>query len=114
MSAADPRTYLLHIRDCCQELLQCRSLREQGAVPVSILFNAVCRNLEIIGEASRKVGTDFRAAHTEIPWREMNDLRNVLIHDYEGADTDLVWAIVERDIPTLLAAVRDVLDAEGR
>jgi uncharacterized protein with HEPN domain len=70
------------------------------------LFNAVCRNLESSARASRKVGADFRAAHTEIPWREMNDLRNVLIHDYEGADPDLVWAIVERDMPTLLAAVR--------
>ena len=43
----------------------------------------------------------------------MNDLRNVLIHEYEGADTDLVWAIVERDIPRLLAAVRDLLAVEG-
>ena len=84
MSSSDPRIYLLHIRDCGEELVQCYGLREQGSVPVSILFNAVCRNLEIIGEASRKVGADFRAAHPAIPWREMNDLRNVLIHEYEG------------------------------
>jgi uncharacterized protein with HEPN domain len=113
MSSSDPRVYLLHIRDCCEELVQCRTLREQGSVPVSILFSAVCRNLEIIGEASRKVGPEFRAAHPAIPWREMNDLRNVLIHQYEGADTDLVWAIAERDIPPLLAAVCVLLEAEG-
>ena len=113
MSSSDPRIYLLHIRDCGEELVQCYGLREQGSVPVSILFNAVCRNLEIIGEASRKVGADFRAAHPAIPWREMNDLRNVPIHEYEGADTDLVWATVERDIPRLLAAVRDLLAVEG-
>ena len=75
-------------------------------MPASILFNAVCRNLEIIGEVSRKIGPEFRAANPEVPWREMNALRNVLIHNYEGADPDLVWAIVERDIPPLLAAVR--------
>lgn len=45
----------------------------------------------------------------EVPWREMNDLRNVLIHQYEGADPSLVWAIVERDIPPLLAVVRSLL-----
>jgi len=73
MTTGDPLTYLLHIRDCCEELVQCVGLREQGGVPVSILFNAVCRNLEIVGEASRKVGADFRAAHPAIPWREMND-----------------------------------------
>ena len=55
----------------------------------------------------------FEAAHPAIPWREMNDLRNVLIHQYEGADTDLVWAVVERDIPRLLTAVRELLEAEG-
>jgi len=113
MNSPDPRIYLLHIRDCCAELVQCLTLREQGGVPASILFNAACRNLEIIGEASRKVGADFRTAYPAIPWREMNDLRNVLIHQYEGADADLVWAIVEREIPLLLAAVRDLLDAEA-
>lgn len=109
MTLPDTRIYLLHIRDCCEELIQCRSLRQQGSVPVSILFNAVCRNLEIVGEASRKIGPEFRAANPEIPWREMNDLRNVLIHNYEGADPDLVWGIVERDIPALLTAVRRLL-----
>jgi uncharacterized protein with HEPN domain len=113
MSSSDPRIYLLHIRDCCEELLQCFQLREQGGVPVSILFNAACRNLEIVGEASRKVGAEFRAAHPAVPWRKMNDLRNVLIHQYQGTDVDLVWAVVERDIPSLLATVRDLLEAEG-
>jgi uncharacterized protein with HEPN domain len=69
----------------------------------------VCRNLEILGEASRKIGPEFRAAHPEIPWREMNDLRNVLIHNYEGADVDLVWGIVDRDVPKLLAAIGSIL-----
>ena len=79
-------------------------------MPSSILLNAACRNLEIIGEASRKVGPEFRAAHPGIPWREMNDLREVLIHNYEGADEDLIWAIVEREIPDLLLAVRRILE----
>jgi len=90
-----------------------RSTR-QGSVPVSILFNAVCRNLEIIGEASRKIGPEFRTANPEVPWREMNALRNVLIHNYEGADPELVWAIVERDIPPLLEAVRRLVGCEGK
>jgi uncharacterized protein with HEPN domain len=114
MTSPDPQVYLLHIRDRCEELIQCRSLREQGTIPVSILFNAVCRNLEIIGEASRKIGPEFRAANAEVPWREMNALRNVLIHNYEGADPELVWAIVERDIPPLLEAVRRLLDGEEK
>jgi len=110
MTTPDPQVYLLHIRDCCEELVQCRGLRDQGSVPISILFNAACRNLEIIGEASRKIGPEFRAANPEVPWREMNALRNVLIHNYEGADPELVWAIVDRDIPPLLEAVRRLVE----
>ena len=114
MTSPDSQVYLLHIRDCCEELVQCRGLKEQGVVPASILFNAVCRNLEIIGEASRKVAPEFRAVNPEVPWREMNDLRNVLIHNYEGTDPELVWAIVDRDIPPLLAAVRRLVGVEGK
>ena len=81
-------------------------------MPARILLDAVCRNLEVIGEASRKIGAEFRAAHSGIPWREMNDLRNVLIHNYEGADPALVWGVVDREIPTILAAVRHLVTEE--
>ena len=78
MVTPDPRVYLLHIRDCCERVIEC------GTTPAHILLDAACRNLEILGEASRKIGPDFRAAHPQVPWREMSDLRNVLIHNYAG------------------------------
>jgi len=109
MRSPDPQVYLLHIRDCCEDLKECVTLRERGGLPPSILFNAACRSLEIIGEASSKIGPEFRAAHLDIPWRKMNDLRNVLIHNYAGVDADMIWGIAERDIPPLLAAVRRLL-----
>jgi uncharacterized protein with HEPN domain len=109
MQAPTPRLYLLHIRDCWNRLRECAALRDQGATPTYILLDAVCRNLEIVGEASRKIGPDFRVAHTQIPWREMNDLRHVLIHNYEGADDDMVWGIVDREIPQVLEAVNELL-----
>ena len=109
MTQADPRVYLLHIRDCCHELVECGRLRDEGVVPTSILFSAVCRNLEVIGEASRKIGPEFRTSHPAVPWREMSDLRNVLIHNYEGADEEMVWAIVQRNIPLLLVEIRRIL-----
>jgi uncharacterized protein with HEPN domain len=110
MKSPDPRVYLLHIRDRCEELAECTKLRAERSVPARILFDAACRNLEIIGEASRKIGPEFRAAHPEVPWRHMNDLRNVLIHHYDGTDTDLIWGIVEHDIPPLLDAVRLLIE----
>ncbi len=112
MPVPDPRIYLRHILDCCERLGECASLRDEGGVSARILLDAACRNLEIIGEASRKIGVEFRTAHPEIPWREMNDLRNVLIHNYEGADPDMVWGIVDREIPAVLAAVGPLVAEE--
>ena len=99
MRSPDPQVYLLHIRDCCEDLKECVTLRERGGLPPSILFNAACRSLEIIGEASSKIGPEFRAAHLDIPWRKMNDLRNVLIHNYAGVDADMIWGIARARHP---------------
>lgn len=74
-------------------------------MPESVIFDAICRNLEIIGEAAGKVEPEFRAAHPEIPWRQMISARNILIHNYDGIEPAIVWAIVERDIPTLVSAI---------
>lgn len=66
-----------------------------------LVQDAVIRNIEIIGEASKRVSDDFKANHSEIPWREMAGMRDKLIHDYMGVDLDVVWRTIEIDIPEL-------------
>jgi uncharacterized protein with HEPN domain len=112
MPAKDPYIYLMHIRDACQSILSYFALVHGPAVPEQMLLDAVCRRLEVIGEASRKIGPEFHQQHPDIPWREMGDLRNVLIHDYEGTDPEVVWGIVENHVPRLLAAVVNLLDTK--
>jgi uncharacterized protein with HEPN domain len=65
------------------------------------LSRAVCRSLEIIGEACNKLSPDLKAAYPHIPWREMSDIRNRIIHHYFGIDYDIVWDTVKNDIPVL-------------
>jgi uncharacterized protein with HEPN domain len=105
MPAKDPAAYLQHIRDCFVQVAKCGEIRKKGEVPESIILDAVCRNLEIIGEAAGKIGPEFRAAHREIPRRQLISARNILIHNYDGIDPAIVWGIVEREISLLLAAV---------
>jgi uncharacterized protein with HEPN domain len=109
MAAKDPEAYLRQIRDSYVELLICEELRQKGNLPPSVVLAAVCRNLEIIGEAAGKIHPDFRMAHPEIPWRSMISARNILIQNYDGVESDIVWGIVERDIRPLLARVRNLL-----
>lgn len=72
---------------------------------------AIVRWLEIVGEAASNVSEATRAAHPEIPWREIVGMRNRLIHAYPDVNLELVWAVIERDGPelrrTLEAALGD-------
>lgn len=63
--------------------------------------DAVVRNLEILGEASKRLSTQLRESHPEIPWRRMAGTRDRLIHDYFGANFDIVWQIITVELPKL-------------
>jgi uncharacterized protein with HEPN domain len=61
--------------------------------------NAVVYQLIIIGEASKRLSTDFRDAHPTIPWRKMAGMRDLLIHQYNDVDPELVWEAATQSIP---------------
>jgi len=69
----------------------------------------VIRNLEIIGEASKYITKDMRAQYSEIPWKKMAGLRNVVIHEYFGVDLSIVWEIITRNIPEVKPLLEEVL-----
>ena len=71
-----------------------------------LTYDATLRNLELIGEAATHIPEAVRDAHPEIPWRTVIATRNRLIHGYLGIDDDIIWSIVQDDIPNLLNALR--------
>ena len=72
--------------------------------------DAVIRRIEIIGEATKKLENDFREQYSEISWRKMAGMRDVLIHEYDQIDLDLIWEVVTNDLPILKKSVQDILD----
>ncbi len=64
--------------------------------------DAVIRRLEVIGEASRRISPETRAALADIPWQQMIGIRSVLIHDYDDIDLEIVWDTVMKDLPSLI------------
>lgn len=72
----------------------------------------VIHYLEIIGEAARTIPQDFRNAHSDIPWRQISDMRNILIHMYFGINQNMVWGVVEHDLPSLKAHIDNILNKE--
>ncbi len=74
-----------------------------------LVQDAVIRNLEVIGEAAKRVPEEFRRDHPTIPWRGLSGLRDVLIHQYEGVNLEEVWLIVEKQLPELKQTIPDFL-----
>ena len=99
------RDYLGHILeaiDRIQEYLE--DMDEIGFLANRMAQDAVIRNFEIIGEASRnieRVAPEFVAAHPELPLSFAYDMRNILAHGYYKVDLGVVWKTVERDLPYL-------------
>lgn len=105
----DPRVYLAHIHECIQKIERFTADGKSRFLRDDMVQDAVIRNLEIIGEAAKRIDEDHRAAHPDIPWRALAGLRDVLIHQYEGVDLERVWAIVEKDLPPLKRAIAELL-----
>jgi uncharacterized protein with HEPN domain len=75
--------------------------------------DAVLRNLEVIGEAAKNLSREIRSRRSDVPWRQIAALRDVLIHQYFGVDLNLVWEIVEGRLPALKRDVEALLSEIG-
>ena len=70
--------------------------------------DAVCRRLEIIGEAANKLDDEFITQHSHIPWYKIIAMRNILIHEYFSIDLDQVWNTIIKDLPTLKEQIQKI------
>jgi len=105
----DPRVYLAHILECTQKIEKFAQGGRERFFQEELIQDAVLRNLEVIGEAAKRLDDAYRAAHPEIPWRALAGLRDVLTHQYEGVDLERVWAIVEGELPGLRETIARLL-----
>jgi len=74
-----------------------------------LIRNAVERNLEILGEAAARVTDKTKAAHPEIPWRQIVAQRNVIVHEYGEIQDELLWKLATTEIPSLIARLEPLV-----
>lgn len=103
------RQYLLHILDAIQQILTYTSDGQGAFLADRKSQDATIRNLEIIGEAVKRLSPAVLGAHPQIPWKQIAGMRDKMIHDYFGVDHRLVWDVVERHLPALLKVVNERL-----
>jgi uncharacterized protein with HEPN domain len=76
--------------------------------------DAVLRNLEVIGEAAKYIDDEHRVAYPEIPWKEMAGMRDKLIHHYFGVNFEIVWTIINDELPGVREKMEVILKEIGR
>lgn len=71
--------------------------------------DAIIRRLQVIGEAVKNLDISFRVKHSEIPWKQMAGMRDVIIHEYFDVDLALTWSVVKRELPAIKEKLQMVL-----
>jgi uncharacterized protein with HEPN domain len=105
----DNRTLLLHVRDALKRIVVYTCDGRDHFLTDGKTQDAVIRNIEIIGEASKNLTADLKAVHADIPWKLIGGMRDTMIHRYFGVKLDLVWQVVEKDIPALQSRIEAIL-----
>jgi uncharacterized protein with HEPN domain len=73
-------------------------------------IDAVIRNMIVIGEAARFIPADIEAQYTHTPWSKMRGFRNVIVHEYFGVSTTILWQTVHANLPPLIPDLKRILD----
>ena len=107
----DDLVYVRHMRDACRKALRYATrFDREGFLADEAIQDATIRQLEVLGEASGRVGVPFRGDHPEVPWAITKRTRNFLIHDYASVSAAIIWDTVHTDLPGLLRALDRILD----
>ena len=114
-SDIEPRHWRLYVQDMVEfsEKVQgyTEGLDQEAFVSDERTYDATLRNIELIGEAATHIPDEVREENTYIPWRMIVGTRNRVAHGYLGLDDDVIWSIIQDDIPELLPKLKILLDS---
>lgn len=106
----DDLVYLKHILDAIVKIEEySEGMDFEDFEKNHLVQDGVTRQLEIIGEATKRLSSEFRDKNPSIPWKQMAGMRDKLIHDYLGVDIGAVWETVEQDIPEIKGKIEDII-----
>ena len=110
-----PRDYRVYLDDILEAASRIQSYTSglthaQFSADLKTL-DAVVRNLEIIGEAIKKIPDEIRTKSPDVEWEKIAGLRDILIHEYFGIDTEIIWDVTQNKLPSLAGQIKKILNA---
>ena len=111
MSRHDPEVALRQMLDHAREaMILSKGKSAQELVDDRVLCLAIIRLMEIVGEAANRDPHEKRSKHPEIPWTQIISFRNRLIHGYDAIDYEILWQILNYDLPELVSSLESIFD----
>ena len=104
------RLYLSNIKECIERIEEYTKGGKEEFMQTKMIQDAVIRNFEIIGEATKRLSPELRNNYVNVPWQQMAGLRDVLIHDYLKINVNLVWQIIEQNLSDLKIQIIAILN----
>lgn len=113
MSKRSEKAYLLDIQEAIKRTLSYISGLDYSSFARDYKTqDAVIRNLEIIGEATKSLSTDTRLRYSDVPWKSMAGIRDKLIHDYFGVNIDIIWYVCVDELPKVAVSIEKILQSD--
>lgn len=105
----DDRERLLDIAEAIERIEKYASEGREAFEDDELIQNWILHHLQLIGEAARAISDELKDEHDEMPWQQIVGMRHILVHRYFEVDTDLIWSVVEDDVPALKQQIELIL-----
>ncbi|MFW6123081.1 MAG: DUF86 domain-containing protein [Thermodesulfobacteriota bacterium] len=110
-----PKDFKVYLDDIIESAAKIRSYIDSMSYEEFLnddrTIDAVLRNLEIIGEATKRIPEKIRQQRSDIEWHKVIGLRNILIHQYSGVDLEIVWQIITQKLPVFEQQIKNILES---
>ena len=111
----DYKLFLDDIRLSCEKIVRYTTgLTFKQLLEDEKTFDAVLRNLIVIGEGVKHLPLEVQQRHQQVEWREIAGFRDIAVHEYFGIDEEILWDIVQNEVPSLLAKLTEIIAHEER
>lgn len=103
--------YLHHILESIEKIdKETKSKTKKGFENSGIARDGILYNLQTMSESTQKLSKSLKLSESDIPWQNVGNFRNKLVHDYLGIDSEIIWKVIKKELPKLKKRVKKMIE----